>query len=1224
MRIFSRHFRPRKAAMHRPGRLRIEELEPRLLLHIDPLGGEAPPMPADLAALAETNAAGGGSVDSSPFPPLAYSTLADGMPILNSLPAAPGDIFLDFDGDATTGTQAYDVDGDPSTFSATEQSNIAEAWREMSVYYAMFNVNVTTVPPAPGRPTGWIAIGNNIVGNYSGINVFPNAKPESFAENYSATGRESAIAHEIGHNFGNWHTADYDTLGNKTAEYQGEFDPLHGPIMGVDYSGVIHKWTIWHRSLNDTSGQADATVLQDDMAPIAADLAALLAGSDGYRPDDYGGTLATATTLATVGSTQAAVGIIERLTDGDAFSFTSAGGSYDIAVGRDTPSGVDVKVSVYDATGALLAEEDGDPRAQPYTMVNDAELTLTLPAGTYYIIVESHGNYGDQGQYVVRVDPIAANWQAQDVGLAGVPGYASYNGTLNQYTVAGSGSDIWGTSDGFQYLYQTLSGNGTITARVAAMDNTAPWAKAGVMLRESLADNAKEAYLAITPENGVQWSWRSATGGSTGATTPGVGSAFAPRWLRIIRSGNTFTAYAAVDGGPFLQVGSPQTVAMGTTVYVGLVASAVNNTQLNAATFTNVNLGGSLNVGPVLNGFPPPTGLAATSTTSTTANLSWNAAGPLAGDANGDGVVDTVDYEILKSNFFTSGPGDVNGDGIVDLSDFVIIKANLGLTGPTGYSVERSSDGINYTQVGTTAVTAGQFTDTGLSDDQRYFYRVRALGGGGVSTSSGAVTADTRAGAVTNVNVISYSTTQLVLDWTDASGETGYRIERSTDGISGWSTVGSVGKNVPMFVNGGLAANTKYFYRVVTIDAGGDSATSAVASAATRLPAVTGLAFTSKTSTQLTIQWNALAGATSYTVERSTDGTDFSSLATGVATTNYSDTAVTPLSDYYYRVLGVNGTNGAVGAYPTAVFAAAPAAAALPSPWLTQDIGSVGGSGAADFNAGTFTLVGSGSDIWGTGDQFRFVYAPTTGNGTITVRVASMENTDTWAKAGVMIRQSLTSGAKNALMLLRPSEGTYFQYRTSANGQSSNATGPVVAAPYWVRLTRSSSTFTGSVSTDGVTWTTVGSVSISMTGTIYVGLALTAHNNSLLNTATFDSLATTFSGTSAPGGGGGTALATRAGALGASPFSNETPPTSTDAGVNRTFVVNAAVPLRPTNQKLAAVAAPGAREQPGRIAHDYRALVDRVLAAADSDLAPDRTYPLMLEWLFDHGAPSHS
>ena len=89
--------------------------------------------------------------------------------------------------------------------------------------------------------------------------------------------------------------------------------------------------------------------------------------------------------------------------------------------------------------------------------------------------------------------------------------------------------------------------------------------------------------------------------------------------------------------------------------------------------------------------------------------------------------------------------------------------------------------------------------------------------------------------------------------------------------------------------------------------------------------------------------------------------------------------------------------------------------------------------------------------------------------------------------------------------------------------------GPAVAAAYWVRLTRTGDLFTGAVSPDGANWTLIGTETISMPATVYVGLAVTSHNDAALNCATFDSV----------GGAGGWA--------GATPTSPQDP----DGGVNR-------------------------------------------------------------------------
>jgi hypothetical protein len=114
-----------------------------------------------------------------------------------------------------------------------------------------------------------------------------------------------------------------------------------------------------------------------------------------------------------------------------------------------------------------------------------------------------------------------------------------------------------------------------------------------------------------------------------------------------------------------------------------------------------------------------------------------------------------------------------------------------------------------------------------------------------------------------------------------------------------------------------------------------------------------------------------------------------------------------------------------------------------------------------------------------------------------------MQNTNVWAKAGVMVRESLNDNSAYAYTLITPHQGSAFQRRTNTGVHAVHTAGPNVTAPYWVRLDRSGDTFTSSVSSDGQNWMLVGSDTISMTSTVYVGLAVTAHNNSVLNTSTF-------------------------------------------------------------------------------------------------------------------------
>lgn len=179
-----------------------------------------------------------------------------------------------------------------------------------------------------------------------------------------------------------------------------------------------------------------------------------------------------------------------------------------------------------------------------------------------------------------------------------------------------------------------------------------------------------------------------------------------------------------------------------------------------------------------------------------------------------------------------------------------------------------------------------------------------------------------------------------------------------------------------------------------------------------------------------------------------------------------------------------------------------------PSPWNTKDIGACGKLGSASFANGVFTVKGSGADIWGTSDEFRYVYQPASGDCIIAARVDSVENTDGWAKAGVMIRDSLQAGAAHASLFATPSNGVAFQGREASGAASFNSQHTGVTAPHWVAVIRTGNTFTAYRSPTGAdgTWETVGSKTISMGTTVYIGMAVTSHNDAVLNTAEFSSV----------------------------------------------------------------------------------------------------------------------
>jgi regulation of enolase protein 1 (concanavalin A-like superfamily) len=155
--------------------------------------------------------------------------------------------------------------------------------------------------------------------------------------------------------------------------------------------------------------------------------------------------------------------------------------------------------------------------------------------------------------------------------------------------VAGAGADVWGTADAFHYAYKTLSGDGTIIARVASIEYVHAWTKAGVMIRASESPSSAQAFMLVAASStkGVPFQRRVADGGSS-TSTPGSFNT-APRWVKLVRSGNTISGYESADGVKWTLVGS-DTFAMGPNVMIGLaVSSHVAGTNATA-TFTNVSI----------------------------------------------------------------------------------------------------------------------------------------------------------------------------------------------------------------------------------------------------------------------------------------------------------------------------------------------------------------------------------------------------------------------------------------------------------------------------------------------------------------------------------------------------------------------------------------------------------------------------------------------------------
>ena len=196
---------------------------------------------------------------------------------------------------------------------------------------------------------------------------------------------------------------------------------------------------------------------------------------------------------------------------------------------------------------------------------------------------------GDPREVTLSGDGVAADtgappapWTSRDVGSVGVAGSATHSGGV--YTVRGSGVDIWGTADGFHLVSQSLTGDGTVTARVTRLDGIDPWVKAGVMIRAAATAGAQHASMFVTTGKGLAFQRRRSAGG-TSVHTGSAGSA--PRWVRLQRAGSVLIAFTSTTGTTWTEVGR-DTITMPATVLVGLAVTSHDNTRLATATFDNV------------------------------------------------------------------------------------------------------------------------------------------------------------------------------------------------------------------------------------------------------------------------------------------------------------------------------------------------------------------------------------------------------------------------------------------------------------------------------------------------------------------------------------------------------------------------------------------------------------------------------------------------------------
>ena len=354
------------------------------------------------------------------------------------------------------------------------------------------------------------------------------------------------------------------TIGGSGTGIQGSSDQFHFAYQPTQASGGITAAV-----LSQTAPGASAAagvMLRASTDPGSPYYAALVSANGGVTVQDRtvqgGGT----TTVASLpgGSGPAYVWVSNKA--GTLTAYTSADGY----TWQPVPGS---SVSLNLGSGALagLAVTAGDPASVNTATFGD----VALPAG-------QPGPAPPQ--------PCPAPWNCADIGSPAPPGSQSFDPNTGTWTIKAGGADITGTADQFRFVWQTLSGDGSLTARVASQANTSSNAKAGVMLRATTDPGAPNYAVLVSPGAGIKVQVRSAQGGTTTKIANPAGTA--PVYLKITRSGNAFTAYTSPDGVTWTLIpGSAATLGLGTSLLAGLAVTSHNTGTLGTVTMDGVTVG---------------------------------------------------------------------------------------------------------------------------------------------------------------------------------------------------------------------------------------------------------------------------------------------------------------------------------------------------------------------------------------------------------------------------------------------------------------------------------------------------------------------------------------------------------------------------------------------------------------------------------------------------------
>ena len=781
-------------------------------------------------------------------------------------------------------------------------------------------------------------------------------------------------------------------------------------------------------------------------------------------------------------------------------------------------------------------------------------------------------------------------WTCADVGNSHVVGNQTY--IQPTWTVQASG-DLWDVYDQFRFAWQSMPGDGTVTARVVSTANGGEWQKSGVMIRAGATDPQAPYYAVLsTPQHGVVVQWRASEAAITNQVQLGSGSApiylMAARYTDTNHAPNVTYYYAETSSDNVHWSVVPNSIIalnLPGNLSAGIAATSYTS-FLATSTFDSFNI---LPAAPAPPGICPAAwncadvgGALPPGTQNSTGN-SWTIA------AGGSDIWDVADqFHFMYQSLAGDGTVVAHVTAAANVAQWakggVMLRASADPGSPyygvfvtpnNGVALQwRGAAGASTSQI-IVAGTAPQWlmvdrwTDQSASPPATYYQALTSSDGTTwtpvpnstlvLPALSGTLLAGIAAdswnqgvAATWTMDGIAVSTTGLqpqgicTSGWNceDIGGSAPVGAQNNASGV--WTVQGGgydVWNTMDQFrfVGQTLAADGS-----VTAHVQSQSNTSPWAKAGVMLRVQAGdpdpqapyygVFVTPANGVQVQYRtaeggvttainvpplnapvwlrvsrWTDASGAspvTYYTAYTSTDGSAWSVVAGSTLALNMPGTLLA----------GMAVTSHNVGTLSSAMFDSVAIGGSAAEPpgvcsanYLCADIGMGTLAGSQSQNGATMAVQGGGADIWGTSDQCHAVMQSLAGDGTVQARIASYPGgADPWAKAGLMVRASTDPSAPYYAVFLTPGNGIVVQHR---DGQGATSTGVQVStlvAPVYLQITRTGTTFSAAVSTDGSTWTPLAGSTVSMPalgGALLAGLAVTSHNNSVLWNVVFDSLA---------------------------------------------------------------------------------------------------------------------